>query len=166
MRLAAQVAELETGVRIPGVLEVHEPQLFGARHDVRRQQVVMTRNGAFGPHGHRAANLGDVPGVVEVGRWQSEPSRYDEVEIALLEREHVEVAGKSRARVQPSAGGRYSRERVAVVEVGTFEGTALDPFDDKCAHVGQVGKDSRRNAGRGRRHGVHMLGITVDRQQS
>ena len=80
----------------------------------------------------------DVTGVVEVVLRQAEPVLADDVEIAALHGEHVEVAAESRAGVQRAAGGSDPLQHPRVVERRVVQRARLDPPDDQGVLFGAV----------------------------
>src|SRR5580700_10109487 len=102
--LAPDVAELEVGVVVPGVLVVDNEDRLAVVDEVGGQEVVVARAGRHGPGAHGLADAPDVPGVVEVAPREAKAAASDAPEVVGLAFEHVEAVDERLAAMEPPAG--------------------------------------------------------------
>src|SRR4051794_36797848 len=90
VRLAPEVAELEAGIVVAGVLVVDQPQLLAVVDEVPGEQVVVARHRLGRPRRERTADARGRFGELVVAVREPEAVLADDVEVAPLDREHVE----------------------------------------------------------------------------
>src|SRR6195952_1442688 len=110
--LAPEVAELEAGVVVAGVLVVDQPDLVAVVDEVLGEQVVVARHGALVVHGEGALDVGEGAGVVVVAVDDAESLVLTAPAVPGLALEHVEVVDEPRPFVElPDRLCRASRSR-------------------------------------------------------
>src|SRR4051812_12929366 len=129
--LAPEVAELEAGVVVAGVLVVDQPQLVAVVDEVAGEEVVVARHGPRRVHRQRPADVLRLVGELLVALGEPEPVLVGDGEVARLDLEHVEVVDEPRSVMELPAGGRDPGEVPAGAEVLVGEGVALDEPDDE-----------------------------------
>src|SRR5206468_584582 len=133
--------------------------------EVRGQQVVVTRDRAFGAHGQGLLGRGELRRQVVIAGRDREAAGPGHRQVAPLDGEHVEIVTEPAARVQAAAGGGDARDVFFLGYVGRAERPAVDVADDQQAVFGAVLEDRRPGPGRGRGHRVPVLAVPVDGQQ-
>src|SRR5215467_13865935 len=101
--LTPDVAQLETGVVVAGILVVDQPDPLAVVDEVRGEQVVVAGDCGGLADRERRAGVGDVPHQVVVPGGDGKPVLPRRGPVALLDGEHVEIAEEPRAGVQQPA---------------------------------------------------------------
>ena len=97
------------GVVVARVLVVDQPESVGREDEVLGQQIVVARHGRLFARAEGVADSRDVRRELEVALGQAEATGLDDLQVARLGLEHVEVVAEARA--PRAGGGRPPRSR-------------------------------------------------------
>ena len=82
--------------------------------------------------------------------------------VAVLDVDHVEIAGERWRRVQPSQSRREPGHTPGVFEVGRRQRHPLDEADDERLGLEDPGENRRSHSGGGGEHGVVVFVVAID----
>src|SRR5690625_1838103 len=162
----ADVAELEAGVVVAGVLVVDQPQLLAVVDEVARQQVVVAGHERLWSRGERGFDLREPVGELLVARRQSEAVLPHDRQVSPLPGEHVELVDERGPAVQPPARFGHAADDAVALKRRIVVREAIDVTDDQYAHLGVVRVHGRSDTGPLRCTRVEVLGVTVYPEQT
>ena len=166
VRLAPDVAELETGVVVARVLVVDQLELAPDVDEVLGEEVVVAGNGSLVADGHGRLDRAHLRLELEVALGQAEAALLNDLQIARLDPEHVEVVAKAPGAVELPAGGGDLVQPVSAAEVLGALRLPDDELEDEHVLLREVSRHGGADAGVGGRHGVQVLVLAVDREQA
>ena len=164
MALAPDVAELEVGVVVAGVLVVDDEDRLAVVDEVGGEEVVVARAGRHGPNAHGLADAPDGLGVVEVAPREAKAAPLDPAQVVGLAFEHVEAVDEGLAGVETPAGQRHPGQDPGLLQVIVGERRALEEAEHEDPVVGEEVDDGRTHAGGRGADAVLVLGPAVDGQ--
>ena len=166
VRLAPDVAELEGGLVVAGVLVVDQLQLAADVDEVLGEQVVVARNRRLGTPAHGVFEGAHLRLEVEIAVRQAETALLDDADVAPLDLEHVEVVAEPARAVEAPARVGDRREPVAPPELLRAHHLAREELQDERVVLGERGDDRGADSGFGRGDRVVRLVLPVDRKEA
>ena len=154
VRFAPDVAELEAGVVVARVLVVDQLELASDVDEVLGQEVVVARDRSLVANGHCRLDRAHLRLELHVALGQPEAALLDELEVARLDLEHVEVVAEAPRAVEAPAGGGDLVQLVAAAESLGALRLPDDELEDEHILLGEIRGHGRPDAGVRGGHGV------------